>query len=220
MHCCSRNTLRLQDLAGHVPRGSGAHHGARRASNERRHRWCLQPTMNTPRLHVLVMSSLLHLVPSSLPPAPRVQRPLDSLLFAYEYGLNGSVVFLAGETTTDHLDLMDGHLTDSEQDHGYSHERYQQQHQHQHQVQGHPRSSRLDQGGVNGGRANAYAWADGDDASAQWSRAGRGEGKGFEESWKGDGEGGEGRPWKHEDLKQLLQVLAGSPCVRNQLQNP
>ncbi|CBJ32640.1 conserved unknown protein [Ectocarpus siliculosus] len=100
---------------------------------------------------------------------------------------------------------MDGHLTDSEQDHGYSHERYQQQHQHQ--VQGHPRSSWVDQGGVNGGRANGYGWADRDDASAQWSRAGRGEGKGFEESWKVDGEGGEGRPWKHEDLKQLLQDL-------------
>lgn len=26
------------------------------------------------------------------------------------------------------------------------------------------------------------------------------------ESWEGGGAEGEGRPWKHEDLKQLLQV--------------
>ncbi|CAM9482022.1 unnamed protein product [Pylaiella littoralis] len=67
-------------------------------------------------------------------------------------------------------------------------------------------SSRGKQGGCNSSNPWNNDDDDGHDASAQWSRPGKGEERGFEVNWEGDG-GGEGRAWKHEDLKQLLQDL-------------
>lgn len=117
----------------------------------------------------------------------------------------------AGESTTDHLDLLDDNPIEQEDGYRSAHQNHQQPQQRAQNHGRHPPSSWEEQGGGDGGKNNSNPWynddGDGHDASAQWSRPGKGEERGFQESWEGDGEGGEGRAWKHEDLKQLLQVL-------------
>lgn len=124
----------------------------------------------------------------------------------------------AGESTTDHLDLLDDNPLDQEDGFGSGHHNHQQLQQSTQNHRRDPPSSWQEQGGRGGGERNSSnPWynddGNGHDASAQWSRPGNGERRGFVENWHTDGEGGEGRAWKHEDLKQLLQVLTLHFCV-------
>ena len=70
----------------------------------------------------------------------------------------------------------------------------------------HPPSYWAEQGNGGGEASIPTPWDGDDGASAKLSRLGKVEGRRFEESWEGGGVEGEGRAWKHEDLKQLLQV--------------
>lgn len=126
---------------------------------------------------------------------------------------------MTGESTADHFDLLDDSPVDApvEREHGYPHDQQQQQQQQQPQQQQDtaPRNARhrwqslaeQEEGETEGMNPDPMDDVHGDGASVQSSRQGRGEGRRFDERWEGEAEGGEGRAWKHEDLKQLLQVL-------------
>ncbi len=144
----------------------------------------------------------------SLTLAPLWFRTLVNLVVSFLSSISACLPSLpAGETTTDHLDILDDNSLDQEDGYGSEHHNHKQQQQ---RAQNHPRysSSWAEQGERGGGaRSIPNPWGV-DDASAKLGRPGRAEGRGFEGSWEGDGDGdgGEGRAWKHEDLKQLLQV--------------
>lgn len=141
--------------------------------------------------------------------------------------LNGLSVCLSvsagsGESTTDHLDLLDDNPIDQEDGYRYGHHNHEQLQRRSQNHSRHLSSSWEEKVRNNSNNPWSNDHDDGHDASAQWSRPGKRERGVLHENWEGDGEGVEGRAWKHEDLKQLLQVLTvffffvsfsnGTPC--------
>ena len=118
-----------------------------------------------------------------------------------------------GESTTDHLDILDDNPMEREDAYPFEHHDHNHNQPRGQNHQRHPRhpSSYWAEQRNGGGEANIAApWNDDGGASANLSKMGRAKGRRFEESWEGGGVEGEGRAWKHEDLKQLLQVCR--PC--------
>lgn len=109
-----------------------------------------------------------------------------------------------GESTTDHLDILDDNPVEQEDPYPFEHHYDQPKRAHAHPRQ--PPSNWAEQGNGGGEASIPTPWDDDGGASTKLSRLGRAEGRRIEENWEGGGAEGEGRAWKHEDLKQLLQV--------------